>query len=215
MQPLLIATHNAGKVREYRALLADLPLRLHSLADAGITQELEETGNTFEANAILKAQGYAQLSGLWTWADDSGLEIDALGGKPGVHSARYGGPGLSDQERIIYLLERLQELPARAKDGWPARFRCVVALAMPPSPIQITTGVLEGIITHQPQGNNGFGYDPIFRLPQVGSTLAQMPSELKNRISHRAQAAQAARLLLLHQLDTQLSPELHEEDSDE
>jgi XTP/dITP diphosphohydrolase len=199
MHKLLIATHNAGKVREYRALLADLPLTLLSLDNAGIGEELAETGDSFAANAILKAEGYARLSGLWTWADDSGLEIDALGGQPGVHSARYGGAGLDDAGRIDYLLAQLQAVREQARRT--ARFRCVVALALPSTPVQTAHGVLEGLITAAPQGSNGFGYDPVFYVPHLGMTLAQASSTIKNRISHRAQAAQAARQILLAYLN--------------
>ncbi|MEX1018312.1 MAG: RdgB/HAM1 family non-canonical purine NTP pyrophosphatase [Litorilinea sp.] len=194
MQQLLIATHNPGKVREYRALLADLPLTLLSLDEAGITEDLEETGDTFTANAVLKAEGYAARSGLWTWADDSGLEVDALDGRPGVYSARFGGPGLDDAARYRYLLEQLQAVPDRPRT---ARFRCVVALALPPHAIQTAQGVLDGEITDTPQGSHGFGYDPIFYLPAQGITLAQAAPALKNKISHRAQAATAAKARLL------------------
>lgn len=226
MRTLLIATHNPGKMREYRALLADLPLDLVSLDDVGITQTLAENGDTFEANAILKAEGYARLSGLWTWADDSGLAVDALDGKPGVHSARFGGDGLSDAQRCHYLLEQLQAHPERPRT---ARFHCVVALALPytasaPSAnavdsvadsvddsvadafavdavasvieVETTEGMLEGCIVETPKGENGFGYDPVFYVPDLGMTLAQAAAEVKNRISHRAQAANRAKAKL-------------------
>jgi XTP/dITP diphosphohydrolase len=222
MRTLLIATHNPGKVREYRALLADLPLDLVSLDDVGITQTLAENGDTFEANAILKAEGYARLSGLWTWADDSGLAVDALDGKPGVHSARFGGDGLSDAQRCHYLLEQLQAHPERPRT---ARFHCVVALALPRAEnassatavdsvtdsvidvlrvdavasaieVETTEGVLEGCIVETPEGENGFGYDPVFYVPDLRMTLAQAAAEVKNRISHRAQAANRAKAIL-------------------
>lgn len=197
MRQLLIATHNPGKVREYRALLADLPLTLVGLDAVGITTELEETGSTFAENAILKAEGYAAQSGLWTWADDSGLEVDALDGRPGVYSARYGGPGLDDAGRVRFLLAQLEQAADRPRT---ARFRCVVALARPPAPTQTTAGVLEGEIATSPRGEHGFGYDPVFYLPDRGMTLAEATPTLKNQISHRAQAAQAAKALLRAQL---------------
>jgi XTP/dITP diphosphohydrolase len=193
MRKLLVATHNQGKIREYRALLADLPLVVTWLDEAGITHEVEETGVTFAENASLKAETYARLTGLWTWADDSGLEVDALGGRPGVFSARYGGPGLSDRDRYLKLLEELREVPAAQRTG---RFRCVVALAMPGGPIYCADGAVEGLIMDQPRGQEGFGYDPIFYVPEYGATMAELLPAIKNRISHRAvAAASAARLL--------------------
>ena len=128
MTILLVATHNQGKIREYQQLLADLHLQVTSLAQQNISHDVDETGTTFAENAILKAKEYAQLSGLLTWADDSGLEIDALQGRPGVYSARYGGKGLSEKDRYELVLRELQETAA---PPWSARFRCVVALAMP------------------------------------------------------------------------------------
>ena len=128
MKKLLIATHNAGKVEEYRQLLADLPLTISSLDDEGISVDVEETGVTFSENAVLKARAYAEMTGLWTWADDSGLEVEALDGRPGVYSARYAGPGASAAERNTKLIGELQALSATDRT---ARFRCVVALCLP------------------------------------------------------------------------------------
>lgn len=190
---LLVASHNPGKIREYAALLADLPLTVTSLAEAGISHDVEETGATFAANARLKAEAYSAQSGLWTWADDSGLEVDALAGRPGVYSARYGGPGLSDQQRYEKVLAELAALPAAART---ARFRCVVALALPGGAVHTVTAALEGVIAPQARGANGFGYDPIFVPQGYGATLAELAPALKNQISHRAQAAAKAKLLL-------------------
>ena len=203
----LIATHNPGKVREYQALLGDVPFELASLSDAGINKEVEETGSTFEGNARLKACEYAATSGLLTLADDSGLEVDALGGQPGVRSARYGedtgsktgSRTLSDEGRVTLLLRNLDGVPW---DRRTARFRCVIAVAYPPSveapapEPAFLEGSVEGVIQYEPVGNNGFGYDPVFYLPSHGLTMAQLPMEEKNRISHRAQAAQKAVALL-------------------
>jgi XTP/dITP diphosphohydrolase len=187
---LLIATHNPGKLAEYRELLRDLPVELTSLLEQGMQFEPEETSPTFEANAVLKATAFAGLSGLPTLADDSGLEIDALNGAPGVHSARYGGTGRGeDARRIQLVLSQLADVP------WPrrtARFRCVVALAAPGRPVQTAHGSVEGIIGREPQGEHGFGYDPIFFLPGYNCTMAQLPTRTKNRISHRAVAIRAA-----------------------
>jgi XTP/dITP diphosphohydrolase len=193
MQKLLVATHNQGKIREYEELLAELPLVISSLAGEDVSQDVEETGATFAENAILKARTYAALTGLWTWSDDSGLEVDGLDGRPGVYSARYGGPGLTEQARYEKLLAELQSVP---RAGWRARFHCVVAIALPGGPVYTTAATLEGQITDRPRGAHGFGYDPIFYLPEWDATLAELPSELKNRISHRGQAARAAKELL-------------------
>ncbi len=193
---LLVATHNQGKVREYCALLADLPLQVTYLDAEGITADVEETGATFAENAILKARFYAALSGLWTWADDSGLVVDALDGAPGVYSARYAGPGASDADRYRKLLAALAAVPWAERT---ARFCCTVALARPAAAgglVETADGACEGVIAFGPVGDNGFGYDPVFYMPQHGATMAQLDAEVKNRISHRARAAAAAVPLL-------------------
>ena len=154
---------------------------------------MEETGTTFAENAELKARTYAQMSHMLTLADDSGLEIDALGGAPGVQSARFLGRETSYEERFRVILEQLQGLPL---DQRSARFRCVIALAEPSGNIRMVEGVVEGVIADRPRGTNGFGYDPIFFLPELGKTFAELEPEYKNRISHRARAAQSARKLL-------------------
>ena len=180
MRKLLIATHNQGKVREYRELLADLPVDVTYLDEVGITTEVAETGESFAENAVLKALGYAEMTGLWTWADDSGLEVDVLGGEPGIYSARYGGLQ-GEQERYNYLLARLADVPDAQR---AARFRCVVALAFPDGDAFTASGAIEGTIAHAPRGSNGFGYDPIFEIEHSNLTLAEISSELKNAISH-------------------------------
>lgn len=190
---LLIATKNMGKVREYRDLLADLPFQVFSLADAGIDADVEETGETFEENALLKARAYARLSGLLTWADDSGLAVDALDGWPGVRSARVAGPNASDMDRIQWLLQRLEGAPARDRS---AAFHCVVAIATPDGRAWTTEGSCEGVILDAPAGERGFGYDPIFFVPTLGKTFAQLTRAEKNAISHRGMAARKAKALL-------------------
>jgi len=190
---LLIATHNKGKLREYRQLLAGLPIAVVGLDEAGIAEDVPETGETFVENAVQKAMAYAHLSGLWTWADDSGLEVDALEGEPGVQSARYAGPGAGDADRYGLLLQRLAHVPAGQRT---ARFRCAVAIATPDGRIEVAEGQCEGEIAQAPRGTQGFGYDPIFYLPQYGRTMAELSPEEKNQISHRGRAARAARLLL-------------------
>ncbi|MCY4413087.1 MAG: RdgB/HAM1 family non-canonical purine NTP pyrophosphatase [Caldilineaceae bacterium] len=194
---LLVATHNQGKLLEYRNLLADLPLALTYLEEIGVREEVAETENSFAANAALKAQHYANLTGLWTWADDSGLEVDALQGAPGVHSARYAGPAATDQDRYQKLLRELQSHPR----PWTARFQCVVAIARPAADAQTRTGTLEGTITAAPRGSNGFGYDPVFFVPDKGRTLAELPTSIKNRISHRGRASGNAKVLLTNMLN--------------
>ncbi|MCZ6535150.1 MAG: XTP/dITP diphosphatase [Chloroflexi bacterium] len=193
MQKLLLATRNPGKARELAQLLGELPFKLISLEEAGISETVEETGSTFEENAVIKAKAYVSLSGLLTLADDSGLEVDALGGRPGVLSARYGSPELSDEERLDLLLQELKDVPWEKRT---ARFRCVIALAWPSGEVRTVEGIVEGVIQYKPEGFNGFGYDPIFHLPDRCCTTAQLPTTEKNLISHRGQAARAAEAIL-------------------
>ena len=197
MLQLLIATHNRGKLHELLPLLADLPIHPVAPHDLGLHLEVEETGTTYAENARLKAAAFAQASGLLTLADDSGLEVDALGGAPGVYSARYAGEGASDAVRRARLIHALRAVPAPR----PARFRCVIAIAQPNGMIAYFEGVCEGEILLEERGTHGFGYDPLFFLPEPGCTMAELPSAVKNQVSHRARAAQAARLFL-HQLAT-------------
>ena len=186
---LLIATRNGGKMRELRQLLGGAPYEIASLDDLGIADEIEETGATFEENAALKAEGYSLLSGLLTLADDSGLEVDALGGAPGVRSARYAGADASDADRVSLLLKNLEGTRA---DDRTARFRCVIAISAPGERTRFYSGVCEGRIAAEPRGANGFGYDPVFAFPELGMTMAELPSERKNALSHRARAAKKA-----------------------
>jgi XTP/dITP diphosphohydrolase len=190
---LLLATRNAGKLRELRDLLRDLPLETVSLQEVGIDADVPETGQSFAENAIRKAQGYCRRSGLTTLADDSGLEVDALDGEPGVQSARWAGPTASDGERIALLLERLRGVPTARRT---ARFRCVAAIATPDGRLFTAEGMVPGIIAKEPRGEHGFGYDPIFFLPELGVTMAELDAVAKNRLSHRARAVQAARPIL-------------------
>jgi XTP/dITP diphosphohydrolase len=185
---LLVATYNPGKMVEYAELLQELPVELVSLADLGIDLEVEETGTTFAENALLKARAFAEASGLVTMADDSGLEVDALDGAPGVYSARYGGPGATDEDRYKKLLEEIADVP---KGERTARFRCVIALAWPDGRRAFTEGTVEGKIACSARGEHGFGYDPVFYLPKDRRTMAELPPEVKNQISHRAEAARA------------------------
>lgn len=187
---LLLATNNKAKLKEYTRLLQGIPYRIISLKDANINEYVEETGTSFKDNAVLKAKRYAELSGLITMADDSGLEVDALGGEPGVRSARYAGEGASDKERIDFLLNKLVNVPWEKRQ---AKFRCVIAIAYPNGKMQICQGQCRGVLTFKPLGHNGFGYDPIFYLPNLHRTMAELSFEEKNAISHRGKAAEKAR----------------------
>jgi XTP/dITP diphosphohydrolase len=202
---LLIATTNPGKVREYRALFDGLNVDLVGLQDVGISTDVEETGATYEENAVLKARAYADMSGLPTLADDSGLEVDALNGRPGVHSARYAP---DSPTRIQKLLAEMKGVPDEQRQ---ARFQCVIALAWPDGRMDITRGTCEGVIAYEARGSNGFGFDPIFSpypalyqraggalgdLPEHNATMAEMPEDFKNTISHRARAAQLLKPIL-------------------
>ena len=191
---LLLATSNRGKLREYKSLLRGIPYRLVTLAGLGITTEVEEAGGSFEENARLKATTLAAASGLLSLADDSGLEVDALGGEPGPLSRRYAGEGASDAERIDYLLAKLNNVPEAERT---ARFRCVIAIAGPEGLAGLFSGECRGLIITTPRGKHGFGYDPIFYLPELGKTMAELTPEEKNRVSHRAAAARKARELLV------------------
>ena len=184
---LLLATRNRGKLRELADLLGDIPFELVSLDDVGIAVDVEETGATFEENAILKAETYRDLSGMLTLADDSGLEVDALGGEPGVRSARYAGPDASDSDRIRLILSNLAS-SVTPECEWTARFRCVIAVAAPGRQTRLYSGVCEGRIVHEPRGDNGFGYDPVFLFPDLCLTMAELTAEQKNAVSHRAMA---------------------------
>ncbi|MBO0778755.1 MAG: XTP/dITP diphosphatase [Ktedonobacteraceae bacterium] len=193
MRTLLVATTNRHKLEELQAILTDLPYTLLSLHDMQLDFEVEETGQTFRENAELKALTYAQASGLLTLAEDSGLEVDALGGEPGVYSKRFAGEETPYEERFRIIFERLKNVPPEQRT---ARFRCVITIAEPSGYHQSVEGTIEGQITTESRGCNGFGYDPIFLLPEIGKTTAELPSTQKNQISHRARAAHLARTVL-------------------
>jgi len=179
---LLIATHNPGKIREMNEILTGLGVECLDLGQAGITEDVEETGATFAENAILKAEYYAAATQLLTLGDDSGLEVDALHGVPGVYSKRYGG-----DEKPLYtrLMREIQDVPWEQRT---ARFRCVVALADGQGLIGTAEGKCEGMIALAPKGTGGFGYDPVFYIPDKDQTMAELAAEEKNVISHRGRA---------------------------
>ncbi len=198
-ETILVATTNPGKLREVRAILAGLAINLEGLSNMGSLPEAVENADSFEDNARLKAAHYAGLTGLWTLADDSGLEVDPLGGRPGIHSARYAGPECDSAANNAKLIE---ELAGVAHDARTARFRCVAVLATPQEMLAVAHGVWEGLIINNGRGANGFGYDPHFFVPDCNMTAAEMDPQEKNRISHRARAFLAIRkeieLLLDH-----------------
>lgn len=183
---LLLATNNQAKVREYRSLLQNLHFELVAPAELGIITVVDEIGESLEENARLKATTLAAESRLLALADDSGLEVNALGGKPGRLSARYAGEKASDKDRISYLLAQLKDVPWEKR---LARFRCVIAIATPDGKVELCCGECSGFITFEPKGEQGFGYDPIFYLPELNKTMAELPLEIKNQVSHRGQAA--------------------------
>ena len=190
---LILATLNPDKARELGSLLGNIPfevLSLSSLPGAALPAEGEES---YRANALAKARAAARASGAFALADDSGIEVDALGGRPGLLSARYGGPDLSDPDRCATLLSELKGVPHERRT---ARFRCVVALASPDGREEVVEGAVEGIISDAPRGTGGFGYDPIFFYPPLGCTFAELAPSVKNRVSHRGRALALAREVL-------------------
>ena len=189
MPKILIATNNAGKLKEIETILAGLDLDLITPGQLRLNLEVEETGQTYAENALLKGRAFCRATQLLTLADDSGLEVDALGGLPGLHSARFSPKtGANDADRRALLLERLQGHP----QPWMARFRCLVALVTPGQEERLVEGICPGVIITEERGNNGFGYDPIFFLPELSRTMAELGMQEKNQLSHRARALQAA-----------------------
>lgn len=185
---LLVATHNPGKVLEYAQMLRDFPVACISLDEAGIDEDVAETGDTFEENARIKAIAYCNASGLITLADDSGLAVDALDGAPGVYSARYAGLGKTDRDRYEMLLAKMADIPGPQRT---AHFRCVIMVATPEGRLYSAEGRVDGTIAYEPRGENGFGYDPVFFMQQYGGTMAELGAPVKNTISHRARALKA------------------------
>ena len=197
MPKLLLATSNPGKIREYHFLMDGLGYQMTTLAEEGITRVVTESGNNYEENARLKAITYAKLSQLIALADDSGLEVDALNGEPGIQSARFAGETATDAEKVSLLLARLNDVPWEQRT---ARFKCVIAIATPGGHSELCYGECQGMIAIEAKGKNGFGYDPIFLLSETGKTMAELPLEIKNQISHRARASQQARHVLQRHL---------------
>lgn len=192
MRQVIFATGNEGKMREIRAILGDMELKIRSMKEAGLAPDIEENGSTFEENARIKAQTVAdalsaqeKTRACVVMADDSGLEIDALNGEPGVYSARYLGEETPFSEKSADLLRRLKDVPEKERS---ARFVCAIAAVFPDGETVVARGVIEGRIGYELRGDNGFGYDPIFYLPEYGRTAAELTDDEKNRISHRSRA---------------------------
>lgn len=209
MKQLLIATNNKGKIKELQDLLKDTDIELVTPAQISLDLDVIEDGRTYVENATKKAIAFANASGLPSVADDSGLEVDALDGAPGLYSARYGPPlalpsfsakmgggggGLTDKDRRLYLLQNLQVKPR----PWTARFRATIAIAIPNGEIHLAEGICEGEIIPEERGTGGFGYDPIFLLQTLGKTMAELSMDEKNRLSHRAKAVMKAKPVLTH-----------------
>ena len=182
-RPIVLATRNEGKIREFRRILADFPIEIKGLGDFGPIPDVVEDGETFEDNAVIKARHTARILGLPAIADDSGLEVAALGGAPGIKSARYAGEAADDREKNLKLLNALEGIEDRK-----ARFVCVLAIAVPRGPALIYEGICEGAIALEMKGGNGFGYDPVFYFPPLGKTFAELSADEKNRVSHRGKA---------------------------
>lgn len=202
MQVLLLGTGNMGKQKELLALLAELPLVVTTPQERGLSLKVEETGNDYRENASRKALKFAAASGLWTLADDSGLEVEVLEGAPGLHSARLAGPTSTDHQRRQALLRLLREHPR----PWLARFRSTMALTPPEGPVTLVQGTCEGEIIPEERGPGGFGYDPLFLVQGTDCTMAQLSTAEKNRISHRARAFQALRPTLIERLGVNAPP---------
>lgn len=193
MKEAIIATHNPGKVKEFKEILEPKGYSVFSLEEIGFTEDIEETGQTFEENAILKAEAVAKAVKKMVIADDSGLSVDNLGGRPGVYSARYAGESKDDTANIEKVLSELKGIE---KEQRTARFRCALAVSRPGQETKTVEGHVEGYIAKEPAGNNGFGYDPIFIVKDKDKTMAQLTSAEKNKISHRADALKKLSKLL-------------------
>ena len=193
MKKVIFATGNEGKMKEIREILGDLDIELLSLKDAGIHADIVEDGKTFEENAQIKARTICNLTGEIVLADDSGLEIDYLNKEPGIYSARYMGEDTSYDIKNQALLDRLDGVPDEKRT---ARFVCAIAAAMPDGCCEVVRGTMEGIIGHKIAGENGFGYDPIFFLPECGCTSAELSPEKKNELSHRGEGLKKIRKIL-------------------
>jgi len=194
MDKIVFATANEGKVKEIKEILKDFPIEVVSMKEMGITADIEENGATFEENSLIKARALVKLTGLPALADDSGLEVDYLNGEPGIYSARYLGRDTDYDYKNNYIIDKLSGAKGEERS---ARFVCVISLVLPDGREFVERGVVEGLIGYEQKGENGFGYDPIFYLPEYGKTSAELPPEEKNRISHRGKALTAMKKLIV------------------
>ena len=188
MTKIILASNNKGKIKEVKEICKDMQVEIVSMKEAGIDIDIEENGTTFEENALIKAEAVMKLTGELTIADDSGLEVDYLNKEPGIYSARYMGEDTSYHIKNANLIERLEGVPDEKRT---ARFVCAIAAVLPNGEVLHSEGTIEGIIGYEEQGENGFGYDPIFYLPQYGCTTAQLEPDVKNELSHRGKALRA------------------------
>ncbi len=198
MDKIVFATTNEGKVKEIKEILEDFPVEVVSMKEMNITTDVEENGTTFEENSLIKAREISKLTGLPALADDSGLEVDYLNGEPGIYSARYLGRDTDYNYKNNYIIDRLKEAEDKERS---ARFICVISLVLPDGREFVKKGVMEGRIGYEINGENGFGYDPIFYLPEYGKTSAELSSDEKNKISHRGKALRAMKELIA-EIDT-------------
>ncbi len=198
MKKIIFATGNAGKMKEIRNILSDLPVQVLSMKEVGIQTDIVEDGKTFAENAVIKARAIMQLTGEVVLADDSGLEIDYLNKEPGIYSARYMGEDTSYRIKNANLIQRLEGVPDEKRT---ARFVCAIAAAFPDGTVKTTEGTIEGRIGNEEKGENGFGYDPIFYVPEFGCTTAELSEEQKNKISHRGKALTEMKEILKDKLE--------------
>ncbi len=185
MKKLIVATRNKGKLKEIKEIMRDFPFEVISMEAVGLNDDIEENGSTFEENAMIKAREVSGLTGEMVMADDSGLEVDYLNGAPGIYSARFAGPGASDKDKNMKLLGLLEGVPFEKRR---ARFVCAIAVVFPDGRSFVVRGVCEGIIGYEEKGENGFGYDPLFFVPEFNMTSAEMEPDEKHKISHRGKA---------------------------
>ncbi|WP_160722053.1 XTP/dITP diphosphatase [Bacillus sp. USDA818B3_A] len=193
MKEVIIATKNPGKAKEFQHIFASRGIKVRTLLDFPEIPEVEETGTTFEENAILKAEAVSRALQKMVISDDSGLMVDALDGRPGIYSARYAGESKNDQNNTNKVLSELQEVPEEKRT---ARFYCALAIAIPGQETKTVSGTCEGLILKEPKGTNGFGYDPVFYVPEQGRSMAELSSDEKNKISHRANALKKLDVML-------------------
>lgn len=195
MDKIIFATSNEGKVKEIKEILKDFPIEVLSMKEMGVSTDVEENGSTFEENSLIKARALSKLTGLPALADDSGLEVDYLNGEPGIYSARYLGKDTDYSYKNNYIIDKLADAKGEERS---ARFVCVISLVLPDGREFVERGVIEGLIGYEQKGENGFGYDPIFYLPEYGKTSAEISPDEKNKISHRGKALTEMKKIIIN-----------------